>query len=394
MRRWIAALAVALCIAPGSAQAEQTITIGFNLSMSGDIAGVGQSSRNAAELARREVNSRGGVDIGGEKYELKFAYRDNGSVVEQGVAVAQKLCSDSDALAIIGPNSSKLAVPVGGTCNARATPMVSPWSSHPSTTRNRPWVFRISFVDDMQGKVAVDFASRTFGARTVGIIFDSSNDHSIGMAEIFRTRWESVVPDGEVIAFEPHPPMVRDYTALLRRVLAAGPDMLYIPNNYNQAARIIRQAKEMGLKSIIMGSDAWDAVDFVKLCGEPCLNLYFTTNYIGTAGNGRTHAFVDRFTVAYGYAPDTVAALTWDAVHLVVRALGELEAVGGDLASNRLAVREALAGIRNFRGVTGTMHFNAQGDPIKCINVARVNENGEFAFVEEACPEDIVRKGH
>ncbi|GAB6177262.1 ABC transporter substrate-binding protein [Desulfobaculum senezii] len=394
MRRWIAALAVALCIAPGPALAKQTITIGFNLSMSGDIAGVGLSARNAAELARREVNSRGGVEIGGEKYELKFVYRDNGSVVEQGVAVVQKLCSRSDVLAIIGPNSSKLAVPVGGTCNARATPMVSPWSTHPSTTKNRPWVFRVPYLDDAQSRVAVDFARRTFGARTVGIIFDTSNDHSIGMAEIFRTRWESVVPEGEVVAFEPHPPMVRDYTALLRRVLAAGPDMLYIPDNYNQAARIIRQASALGWDGPIMGSDAWDAVDFVKLCGDPCLNLYFTTNYIATAGDGRTHAFVDRFTVAYGYAPDTVAALTWDAVYLVVRALGELDAVGDDLASSRLAVREALAGIRNFRGVTGTMHFNAQGDPVKCVIVARVNENGEFAFVEEACPEDIGPQGH
>ena len=363
----------------------QTIKIGFNLPLTGDIPEVGEGSKNAAEMYLKDINEAGGLDVGGQKYPLEFVYMDNESKAESATNVALKLIDQENVVAIIGPNSSKQAVPAGGTCNDNRVPMISPWSTNPNTTLDRPWVFRAAFLDPFQGPVVADFAAKKFGAKTAAVLFDVSNDYSKGLAEIFKSSWEAKGL-GPVVAFESHGTKDQDFSAQLTTIVAANPDFIFVPDNYNQVALIVQQARDLGYKGPFMGSDAWGTPDLIKLCGEQCYGNYFSTHYAAAGAKGATKVFIDRYEKAYGTVPADYAALTWDSIGLLVEGIKNAGKVVADPVEMRKMIRDGLASIKSFDGITGSSKFDAQGDPIKCAVVVKISDKGEFVFEESVCP--------
>ncbi|QGY38977.1 ABC transporter substrate-binding protein [Pseudodesulfovibrio cashew] len=367
------------------ALAADAIKIGFNLPLTGDIPEVGEGSKNAAEMYLKDINGKGGLEIAGKKYPLEFVYMDNESKAESAVNVALKLIEQEEVVAIIGPNSSKQAVPAGGTCNDNRTPMITPWSTNPDTTKDRPWVFRAAFLDPFQGPVVADFAAQKFGAKTAAVIFDISNDYSKGLAEIFKSSWEKKGL-GPVVAFESHGTKDQDFSAQLTKVISANPDFIFVPDNYNQVALIVQQAHDLGYKGHFMGSDAWGTPDLIKLCGEDCYGQYFSTHYAAAGAKGATKVFIDRYKEAYGDVPADYAALTWDSIGLLVQAIQNAGKVESNPRKMRTAIREGLAAIKSFDGITGSSKFDEQGDPIKCAVVVKISDKGEFVFEQSVCP--------
>lgn len=362
-----------------------TIKIGFNLPLTGDIPEVGEGSKNAAEMYLKDINDAGGLEVGGQKYMLEFVYMDNESKAESATNVALKLIEQENVVAIIGPNSSKQAVPAGGTCNDNRVPMISPWSTNPNTTLDRPWVFRAAFLDPFQGPVVADFAAKKFGAQTAAVIFDVSNDYSKGLAEIFKSSWEAK-GRGPVVAFESHGTKDQDFSAQLTTIINAKPDFIFVPDNYNQVALIIQQARDLGYTGPFMGSDAWGTPDLIKLCGDQCYNNYFSTHYAAAGAKGATKVFIDRYEKAYGATPADYAALTWDSIGIMMEAIKNAGKVESDPVAMRKAIREGLSAIKSFDGITGSSKFDAQGDPIKCAVVVKINDQGQFVFEESVCP--------
>ncbi len=365
--------------------AAETIKIGFNLPLTGDIPEVGEGSKRAAEMYLKDINGQGGLEVGGKKYPLEFIYMDNESKAESAVNVALKLIEQEDVVAIIGPNSSKQAVPAGGTCNDNRVPMITPWSTNPDTTKDRPWVFRAAFLDPFQGPVVADFAAKKFDAKTAAVLFDVSNDYSKGLAEIFKSSWEAKGL-GPVVAFESHGTKDQDFSAQLTTIIAAKPDFIFVPDNYNQVALIIQQAHDLGYKGHFMGSDAWGTPDLIKLCGSDCFGQYFSTHYAAAGATGATKVFIDRYKAAYGDVPADYAALTWDSIGILLQAIQNAGKVEKSPRKMRAAIRDGLAAIKSFDGITGSSKFDAQGDPIKCAVVVKISDKGEFVFEESVCP--------
>jgi branched-chain amino acid transport system substrate-binding protein len=333
----------------------------------------------------KDINDAGGIEVGGQKYMLEFVYMDNESKAESAVNAALKLIEQENVVAIIGPNSSKQAVPAGGTCNDNRCPMITPWSTNPDTTKDRPWVFRAAFLDPFQGPVAVDFASEKFGAKTSAVLFDVSNDYSKGLAEIFKAAWEKKGL-GPVVAFESHGTKDQDFSAQLTTIIKANPDFIFVPDNYNQVALIVQQARDLGYQGPFMGSDAWGTPDLIKLCGEQCYGNFFSTHYAAAGATGATKTFIDRYEKAYGSTPADYAALTWDSIGLLVQGIQNAGKVESNPRKERKLIRDGLASIKSFDGITGKSKFDEQGDPIKCAVVVKISDQGEFVFEQSVCP--------
>src|SRR5690606_23332997 len=149
----------------------------------GNIPKVGEHSRVAAEMFVEEINEAGGVEIGGQNYTLELVIEDNNGTAEGATAAATKLITQDEVLMMIGPNPSVAAVPAGEVANNLSTPMISPWSTNPATTLNRPWVFRAPFLDPFQGPVLANFATQEFGAETACVLFDIASDYPTGLAD-------------------------------------------------------------------------------------------------------------------------------------------------------------------------------------------------------------------
>lgn len=379
----VAGLALLLTV---PAMAADTIKIGFNIPLTGDIPKVGEMSKQAGEMLKADINGAGGLDVGGKKYMLEFVYEDNEAKAESAVTTALKLITKDEVLAMIGPNSSKQAVPAGQIANDNETVMITPWSTNPATTLDRPWVFRAAFLDPFQGPVAVNYAVKTFGAKNAAVLYDLSNDYSKGLAEIFKTEFENKMGAGSVLAFESHGTKDQDFSAQLTKIIASKPDFIFVPDNYNQVALIVPQARKLGYKGEFMGSDSWGSAELMTLCGDDCKGLSFSTHYAAAGATGATKEFIDRFQAKYGVIPDDVAALTWDATRVVLQGIQNAGKLSGKLRRDRKSVREGIAAISRFDGITGSMKFDEQGDPVKCAVVVKISQSGEFEFKESVCP--------
>jgi len=122
------------------------------------------------------------------------------------------------------------------------------------------------------------------------------------------------------------------------------------------------------------------------LCGSDCTGLFFSTHFAAEGATGAAKVFVDRYEAAYGYVPDDVAALTWDSMNIIRQAIQNCGMIAGDITADRTCVRDAMASIRSFHGITGDMTFTGGGDPIKCGVIVRINEAGQFEFYDSVCP--------
>jgi branched-chain amino acid transport system substrate-binding protein len=361
-----------------------TIKIGVNAPLTGDIPREGEQTKFAAEMWLEDIG--GELEVGGKTYTVELLIEDNESKGESAAAVNTKLITQDEVLVIVGPQSSKQAVPAGGVANDLETPMISPWSTNPNTTLNRPWVFRAPFLDPFQGPVVANFVSDEFGFTKAGVLYDVASDYPKGLADNFKQGWEDLHGAGSVVAFESFTTGDTDFSAQLTKIKDAGAEFFFTPQYYNEVPLIVQQAHQLGWDAPIVGSDSWGSPDTVELCGEDCYGLFFSTHYAAEGATGATKDFIDSYNAKYGYVPADVAALTWDSFRIVQQAIQDCGEITGDLAADRQCVRDAMANIKNFQGITGEMTFTEEGDPIKCAVIVQISNEGKFAFYEQACP--------
>lgn len=366
--------------------AQQTIKIGVNAPLTGDIPKVGEGTKFAAEMWLADINAAGGLEVGGKKYPVELVIEDNESKAESATKANTKLITQDEVLVIVGPQSSKQAVPAGGVANDNETPMVSPWSTNPNTTKDRPWVFRTPFLDPFQGPVVAQFVTNEFGFTKAAVLYDVASDYPKGLAEFFKKGWEDLHGPGSVVAFESFTTKDTDFSAQLTKIKDSGAEFIFSPQYYNEVALIVQQAHELGWTGPIVGSDSWGSAELTNLCGADCNGLFFSTHYAAAGATGATKEFIDRYNAEYGYVPDDVGALTWDTFLIVQKAIQDCGTITGDLKTDRKCVRDALAQIKDFNGITGKMTFTEEGDPIKCAVIVRISDAGEFEFYKQVCP--------
>ncbi|MGD9137824.1 MAG: ABC transporter substrate-binding protein [Desulfobacterales bacterium] len=365
---------------------EDMIKIGINAPLTGDIPKVGEGTKFAALLWLDDVNSDGGILVGGKKFKVELIIEDNESRAESAVKVNTKLINEDEVLAIVGPQSSKQAVPAGATANELATPMISPWSTNPNTTKNRPFVFRGCFLDPFQGPVAAKFVKEEYGFTKAAVLYDVASDYPKGLAEFFKAAWEDLNGNGSVVAFESFTTKDADFSSQLTKIINSGAEFIFSPQYYNEVALIVQQAHQLGWRKPIVGSDSWGSAETVKLCGKDCYGLFFSTHYAAAGAKDSTAEFINRYQKEYGYVPDDVAALTWDSIRIIQTAIEGAGSLSGDITKDRKAVRDALATIKGFNGITGGLTFTEEGDPIKCAVIVRISDSGEFEFYTSVCP--------
>jgi len=369
----------------GRAQAE-TIKIGINAPLTGDIPKVGEGTKFAAQMWLEDVKAAGGLAVGKKKYTVELVLEDNESKAESAVKVATKMITEDGVIVMVGPQASKQAIPAGGIANNYKTVMVTPWSTNPDTTKGRPYVFRACFLDPFQGPVVANFISTEIKFTKAAVLYDVASDYPKGLAEFFKKAWEGKHGKGSVVAYESFTTKDTDFSAQLTKIINSGAQVLFTPQYYNEVALIVQQAHQLGWKNPIVGSDSWGSAETVKLCGKDCYGAFFSSHYAAAGATGATKAFIDRYKAKYGYVPDDVAALTWDSMLLVQQAIQNTGGLTGDLKKDRENVRTAMSQIKKFKGITGEMTFGGGNDPVKCAVIVKISNAGEFTFYKSVCP--------
>jgi len=369
----------------GNNSGSPTVKIGLIAEISGQIPAVGASCRNAALLSVKQINDAGGIDLGGKKYLIQLLVEDSASKADQAAVVTQKLITQDNVLAIIGPNSSGNALPASEIAEQSKTVLITPWSTNPKTTINaktgtpKKYVFRACFTDIFEGRVMGKFCHDTLKAQKAAVLFDVATEVFKSQAELFRKSFEAA--GGKVVGFETYTTGDKDFSSQLTKIRNAGPDVIFSPSYYTDVSLQVQQARRLGIKVPFVGSDGWSTPELIKMCGKDCEGFYFCNHYSADSENPATRDFVAAYKAAYGTTPDDVAALTWDAFGLLWQALAKSGSI-----DDREMLRQRLSEGQSYKGVTGSIVFLANsGDPVKGAVIMRIKD-GKFVWSSDSQP--------
>lgn len=357
-----------------------TIKIGANLELSGEVASYGQSIAEGVELAVEEINNSGGVD--GKKIEIVKV--DNKSDNAEAASVATRLTSQEKVLAIIGAATSGNTLAQAQIANDTKTVLLSPSGTAPNVTENEngsinEYVFRTSYIDPFQGTVAANFAANESKVKTAAIYSDSASDYAKGLAASFKETFEAA--GGKVIAEESYVAGDTDFRSTLTRIKSAKPEFVFIPGYYEEVGLIVKQARELGISAPLMGADGWDSPTLVDLAGADALNNTFITNHYSSQDpDQKIQDFVTKFKEKNkDKSPNAFNALGYDTVYLLVDAIER----AGSLDSEK--IKDALAETKDIQLVTGIVTIDKKHNPIKSATILEYVD-GEQTFKTKVNP--------
>lgn len=355
--------------------AEQ-IPLGLIAALTGDIALPGQQTQQGAELAVQEINRSGGIDVKGRKMKVSLIVEDNENSQETAVSKAFKLINRDRVVTILGLPFSQNAIPVSKVAEENRVPMISTQSTNPQTTLHKRYVFRMAYLDAFQGKVMADFALKELGARKAAVLFDAADIYAAGISRFFREAFEQ--GEGQVVAYEAY---TKDEPDVLRRILKikqAQADVLFVPGYSQHMKTLMLRAYETGIPATFLGADSWS---IFPVEGYPIpATAYFSEIWSDTSTEERSRQFVKTFQETYGMRAMNSAALAYDAVYLLA------EAIHSRGAADPEAIREGIASISGFEGVTGSVRFEGSGDPVRSAVIVCVKKGEPSKVVRRMNP--------
>ena len=383
--RWYAGPALILCMIISwlgawgcQPKQEREIRIGLSSIMTGVTAPSQQGSVNAAKLAVREVNDAGGLNVGGYKHKVVLIIEDNEDRAEIGVSTALSLINQEGVTAIVGPNKSRNAIPVATICEKARIPMISPISTNPQTTAGKKYVFRATFADDFQGKILASFAYNDLGVRKAAVLYDIASAYNRELAEIFKHVFEK--NGGRVVAFETYTSdQNQDFRPQLLRIRDSEPELLFLPNYDQEVPLQVRQARQLGITTTFLGSDSWPRIGAELLKNQEFEGSFFSDSWSKDRAGSNAQGFIRCYREAYKKDPSSLAALTYDAFGLL------FHAIQSQGRADPESIRNGLANIKNYNGVTGNISYQGSGNPAKSAVILQIKE-GRTVFYKQVSP--------
>lgn len=368
-------------LAPMSVSAQEAtgepLVLGVNLELTGPAAPYSVPAVEAFELYVEQVNTAGGV-LDGRPLELVVL--DNKTDTTEGVSLQTRLNDDPEVVATLGPNASGVVNAAKPVIESSAKPTVLPATTGDGLTlaANGEAVanlFRTAYEDSYQGTAGAVYVYDTLGAQSTLLIVDNALDYSQGLADAFVTKYEEL--GGTVVATEAYSSGDTDFTALATKLMGYEFDAIYMPGYYTETGLLVKAFRELGLTQPVVGADGYASDTFVELAGaENTYDVHYTTHYDASLESEASVAFGEAYTEKFGKAPDTFAALGYDAISFLVDGI---ERAG---STDPEAISQALAETVDFEGVTGTFSINDEHNPVKPAVMVTL-DNGNVVNAQE-----------
>lgn len=335
------------------------IKIGFVAPLTGDVAGVGQSMKTAAELAISEINANGGVN----GRNLVLVAEDGKCDGKEAVTAVIKLVNLDKVTSIVGGACSSETVASAPIAEKAGVVMLSPLSSNPSITTAGDYIFRNYASDSFQGVKAAEFAVNTLKSKNIAIM-SCMSDWCQGIQQVFKDKAVSL--GATIVAEEKYDDKAaKDLKTQLTKIKAANPDLVYFLGYTDGTIIGLKQAKELGLNAKMLGGDAWGDPKVVTGAGASAEGVMYLTPTSVESKN-----FVDAYTKYSAGKEITVGAReSYDAVKILAQVMNK---VGTDSAK----VKDALYGVQNYQGVSGNISFDKNGDLVSASYDIKVVKGG------------------
>ncbi len=345
-----------------------TIKIGGLAPLTGNLSIYGIATDNGIKMAIEEINEAGGVL--GKKIDY-VVYDEKGDATE-AVNAYNKLIQSDKIEALIGDVTSGPSIAVAQQAVKDGIPMITATGTAADITKAGENVFRVCFIDPYQGETMADYAVKKLNAKTAAILYNTSDDYSVGLTESFEKTAKEL--NLNVVAKESYAKGDVDFKSQLTKIAGQNPDVLFIPVYYEDVALIVQQAKSAGLTAQLLGADGWDGV-LDKVDDKSVLEgALYCSGFSVQSKDEKVQEFIKKYTDKYGEAPKGFSAQGYDAAYLLVQAIKEAG------STDKAAVVDAIKNI-SFEGVTGKIVFDEERNPIKGVVINKLT-GGNVEYVE------------
>ena len=365
--------ALALAVAPAFSALADSIRIGFNAPLTGFAAADGNSALIGAQLAVEQVNAAGGVD--GEMLELQV-YDDQASPKESAPLAVKMITQDRVAAGISGSysGSTRAAATI---FQENATPYISAYAVHPDITRAGDYVFRTSFMGEVQGRAGAKLIGDLMNLKRV-VVITLNNDFGKSLAAGFKEKAGGF--GIEILNEYEYSIKDREFGPIVSKVKADAPDAIYASGYFFTAGPLVRQLRAAGITTPVIGQEGYDSEKFIEIAGPHAEGVVITTSLDRDSSEAITRDFVKGFEARAGFPADMVAASAHTAVLVMAEALRKAGA--GDKA----ALRDAIAS-SSVDASTGHISFNTLGEVRKDVQVQVVKDGAWRRYAVISDPE-------
>ena len=357
----------------------EVVRIGHTVSLTGGASMWGQSEANAIDMLVTQLNNTQNGILG---RHIEIVRYDNRNDAVEAVNVARRLVGDG-VVAVIGPAQSGRAIASAPVFERAKIPMIVTTATNPYVTIDqktgelRKFAFRPCFIDPYQGTVAARFAVDDLNATKAAILYDVGDDYGQWLSRYFEEAFAE--KGGKVVAKEAFRTEELDYRAQLGKIKEQEPDVIFIPTSQKEAAMAAKQARDLGIKAILLGTDNWGSPDLIELGGDAINGAYFVN--LTDLDDPDIQSFVREYKELYGTEPILPnPVMGQDALIMIAEAAKIADTFDGE------ALAKALANLKNIKVTSGTLTMDpTTHNPLdKPAVIQQVDvPNGKFIFVKK-----------
>jgi len=342
------------------------IKIGATLPLSGDAAVWGNNTREGIELALAEVNSKGGV-LG---RTVVVIYEDTEALANKGVNAYRKLTQVDKVSAIIDDSVSGVTLAMAPLAQKDHVVILATGATAPKISDAGEYIFRIWNSDAYEGHVAAQYAANKLGLKSVAILY-INNDYGKGLEQVFKTEFPKL--GGQIVASEGFDQNSADMRTHLTQIHASQPDGLYLVGYPKEIPIALKQAKELGIKTKLIGTVAMQDPQLIANAGEAAEGFIFP--YPKDPSGQHVEAFKKAFKEKYDKEPGITADVGYDAVKMIAEAIRLSKGCSGE------EIRKSLNMLKDYPGISGVMTFDEKGDVHKPMGI-RIVRQGKFEWLQ------------
>ena len=371
----LALTALALGAAATALAAGDPIKIGVYLPLTGQNAFGGQLELEGVKLAHQEMPT-----VLGRPVELVVV--DNKSDKVEAANAVKRLTERDKVIAMIGTYGSSLAMAGGEVAEKAKVPAVGTSCTNPLVTQGKKYYFRACFIDPYQGAAAATYAYKNLGLKKAAILMDVSNDYAVGLSAFFERYYKKL--GGTVVSKLKYSSGDQDFTAQLTELISKKPDIVFMPAYFAEGAIIMKQARELGATFRLIGADAMDNPDTIKIGGK-AVDGFMHTTFPYDIGMANMSAEAKKFTEAWKKAypekdPNVNAALGYNCYFLIMDAIKRAGKADPE------SVTKALAETKDLATPLGSITINASHDAEMPVGIIEYKD-GKRVYVGEVTPQ-------
>jgi len=356
---------------PSATESKEPIKIGFLGAKTGDVAIYGLNTLKGLNMAIAELNKDGVLGR-----QVQLVEEDNAGQKDQAINITNKLISQDKVVAIIGDPTTGITRVAGSIANTKKTVIMSAGSTGTNVVEIGPYVFRDTLLDTIAAPATMKYVIQEKGWKNVALITSKNNDYSVSLSKIFTSA--IVDAGGKVVIEEFIQDKDTDFSGQITKIKAANPDVIVFSGYYTEGALIMKKAREVGIKAVMVGGDGLQGDDLMKIGGAAVEGSISYAGFSPEQPTPNTEKFINAFKAKYNNElPDLFAAQGYDALMLVAKAIKDAKSAEPE------KFKDTLATTKNYDGVSGTITFQASREPIKSPVYLLEVKGGKFALLKK-----------